>query len=646
MKKLHSQTSFFVSALLFTLLFGLICSAAWISDDSLIMARTAENFINGHGLRYNIAERVQTYTNPLLLLVLSAVSFFTREFYHTLLGLNLAATAAALSVFFFKLKKTPQITVFCASVLIFSAAFKDYATSGLENSFSYLLCALFFFNFFSDRRNVPLLTVLTGLILLNRMDTVLLIFPAWAYACAKTESKRSLLWVLPVCLAPFWIWEVFCLVYYGFLFPNTAYAKLNTGIPKKEYLEHGINYFKFTACFDFATIAGTIAGLYALFRKPLDGARACAGTGIALYLLYILYAGGDFMGGRFFAVPLFVCLFVFPYGVAKMSWTATGVSVFAVFLLSKLMFDLNSFYPPISATCQYPWEKSLPCNFCRHDICSEKAYWANFTAEKFARGNRHSLSDPLDVYIDDSSGFSLHLAAGFTALSHPSNFRLVDIYGLTDALVSRLPALYQNDWRTGHISRLIPKGFFENDIRSPAVARYSEKIRNIVSGDLFTVSRFKDILSVNSTPPPVKAVRLQTDEIPQNAAFGLFGSLAVLSAEKIDLKALQSVLTDFDIPRVSLAPILLKLDKPSHCPRAVLEKTNVTPASYTALRFEFGNSETGKKAETTVPHTEKTTVSVPPSMVQSGYDLILIVPESFVSLKQQFSLLKQFTLSD
>ena len=144
MKKLHSQTPFFISALLFTLLFGLICSAAWISDDSLVTARTAGNFINGYGLRYNIAERVQTYTNPLLLLVLSAVSFFTREFYLTLLWLNLAATAAALFVFFFKLQRTPQTTVFCASVLIFSAAFKDYATSGLENSFSYLLCALFF----------------------------------------------------------------------------------------------------------------------------------------------------------------------------------------------------------------------------------------------------------------------------------------------------------------------------------------------------------------------------------------------------------------------------------------------------------------------------------------------------------------------
>lgn len=646
MKKLHSQTPFFISALLFTLLFGLICSAAWISDDSLVTARTAGNFINGYGLRYNIAERVQTYTNPLLLLVLSAVSFFTREFYLTLLWLNLAATAAALFVFFFKLQRTPQTTVFCASVLIFSAAFKDYATSGLENSFSYLLCALFFFNFFSDRRNVPLLTVLTGLILLNRMDTVLLIFPAWTYACAKTENKRSLLWVLPVCLAPFWIWEVFCLVYYGFLFPNTAYAKLNTGIPKKEYFEHGFNYFQFTFCFDFATFAGIIVGLYALLRKPFDGKRVCTGTGVVLYLLYILYAGGDFMGGRFFAVPLFVCMFAFPYGIGKISWTAAGVSAFAVFFLSKLMFDLNSAYPPINAVCQYPWEKSFFCAFRRHGIVNEKAYWANFTAEKTAHGNRHSLLNPLDAYINDSAGFVLHLTAGFTAFSRPSDFHLVDTFGLTDAVVSRMPALYQKDWRTGHIFRLFPKGFFENNIQSPLLAAYSDKIHRIVSGDLFSVRRFKDILTVTFSPLPFKTVSLRTDAVPLDVAFRLFGKPAVSSARKIDLKTLQSVLADFDIPHVSLAPILLKLDKPSHGSRMVLEKKDVTPPSYAALRFEFANSETENKAETTVPYTEKTTVSVPSSMVQSGYDLILIAPESFFSLKYQLSLLKQITLSD
>jgi hypothetical protein len=40
---------------------------AWICDDAYITFRTIDNFINGYGLRWNIAERVQTYTNPLRL---------------------------------------------------------------------------------------------------------------------------------------------------------------------------------------------------------------------------------------------------------------------------------------------------------------------------------------------------------------------------------------------------------------------------------------------------------------------------------------------------------------------------------------------------------------------------------------------------
>ena len=31
---------------------------------------------------------------------------------------------------------------------------------------------------------------------------------------------------------PLIAWELFSLIYYGFLLPNTAYAKLNTGLPQ------------------------------------------------------------------------------------------------------------------------------------------------------------------------------------------------------------------------------------------------------------------------------------------------------------------------------------------------------------------------------------------------------------------------------
>ena len=35
-------------------------------------------------------------------------------------------------------------------------------------------------------------------------------------------------------MLPLLAWELFSLLFYGFPFPNTYYAKLNTGIPKAE----------------------------------------------------------------------------------------------------------------------------------------------------------------------------------------------------------------------------------------------------------------------------------------------------------------------------------------------------------------------------------------------------------------------------
>ena len=38
-------------------------------------------------------------------------------------------------------------------------------------------------------------------------------------------------------LSPLIAWELFSLFYYGFLFPNTAFAKLNTGLPRNELMQ-------------------------------------------------------------------------------------------------------------------------------------------------------------------------------------------------------------------------------------------------------------------------------------------------------------------------------------------------------------------------------------------------------------------------
>src|ERR1700756_4952216 len=56
---------------------------AWLCDDAYITLRTVDNLVSGYGLRWNVAERVQTYTHPLWMLALTLPYALTREPYFT-----------------------------------------------------------------------------------------------------------------------------------------------------------------------------------------------------------------------------------------------------------------------------------------------------------------------------------------------------------------------------------------------------------------------------------------------------------------------------------------------------------------------------------------------------------------------------------
>src|SRR5437588_7170203 len=72
---------------------------AWLSDDGFITLRTVYNFIHGFGLTWNIDERVQTYTHPLWMFLLSGSYFFVRSVYFSSLLLSLGVSMLAVFIF-------------------------------------------------------------------------------------------------------------------------------------------------------------------------------------------------------------------------------------------------------------------------------------------------------------------------------------------------------------------------------------------------------------------------------------------------------------------------------------------------------------------------------------------------------------------
>ncbi len=72
--QMHKKTLFLIIWVIFSC-FYIVNS--FICDDAFISFRTIDNFVRGYGLRWNVNERVQVFTNPLYTLLMSGLYFLT-----------------------------------------------------------------------------------------------------------------------------------------------------------------------------------------------------------------------------------------------------------------------------------------------------------------------------------------------------------------------------------------------------------------------------------------------------------------------------------------------------------------------------------------------------------------------------------------
>ena len=173
----------------------LIVRTAWMSDDAFFTFRTISNFAAGHGLVWNVGERVQIYTHPLWMFVLAAAVFFTHEFFYTGLAVSILVSIAAAVVFARWIASTPMVAVLGIATLIVSKAYLDYSTSGLENPLSHLLLVVYLAVYFGARGSrwrVLTLFFIAALAAVNRLDLFLIYLPSLLYVLWKERSWRIL----------------------------------------------------------------------------------------------------------------------------------------------------------------------------------------------------------------------------------------------------------------------------------------------------------------------------------------------------------------------------------------------------------------------------------------------------------------------
>ena len=451
-------------ALLLCLVFlAILLRTAWLSDDALITLRTVLNFTHGYGLTFNVAERVQTYTHPLWMLMLTGAYLVAGNVYYAAIGLSVAVS---LVVFWsaLRLAATSAQVWIVAAVLLFSRAFVDYSTSGLENPLSNLLLVAFVALLFrsSEARvtSPPRLTglwMVASLLYLARPDNVLLVAPALVWLTARAGSWKLAARQTFTGLLPAAVWTAFSLIYYGFPFPNTAYAKFGHGIDRGELLQQGWTYLLDSIDRDPVTL---VAILFAVtMGLAYRGPARWVAAGVLIDLAYVVSIGGDFMSGRFLTLPLFAAVLILSRAVPfERARALTAASLLAVVGLTSAQIPL------LSDSRVERTDATMDPRFSGgYGIVDERAF--SFREQSLLLANRQSFPQP-----EWPSGATQHVPTsvdivcgglGKHGLQGPLT-HLLDVCALADPLLSRLPAVYSPRWRIGHFTRMIPTGYRES----------------------------------------------------------------------------------------------------------------------------------------------------------------------------------------
>ncbi|MDE0030621.1 MAG: hypothetical protein OXU42_14600 [Deltaproteobacteria bacterium] len=529
---------------------------AWLSDDAWITARQVEQLFAGNGLRWNPHERIQLFTSVAGFFLTGFGRLLTADYFvnFAVQAIVLNGAVLALSA---RLLETPLKWTAAVLLLTASNSYMDFTWSGLHNPLGHAVLIgflIFWKQFQGEKGDSPgkallALAALAGLAPIVRHDFSLIVWPPLLYALWVT--RRSCPWTVParamlLLLLPLAAWTAFSLLYFGFPLPMTAYNKLGGGLSQAAALQNGLHYYLFTLSNDAPVLPIVFAALVWLASR--NGASRALASGAILHLLYTLYTGADYMGGRFFTYPYLLAVIVIvdrweeittairsrlagrasarpsrgvgprPRGEASPSppplawWQSPfGPAVFAVIWMVGL--------PHTPLTSPPSYHKADPVE--AGGIADERAAYhrgtsvANYIA--FRRGAVDIYPDHpsarLGKIVARSRARVIHLCdMGMAPFFARTDQRLIDIYGYSDVLQARLPGGLNT--RPAHIIRRLPDGYLESIAAGEArladerLNRYYERLRLVTqSENLLAADRLRALLTVNLQRPPTAHIK-------------------------------------------------------------------------------------------------------------------------------------------
>lgn len=290
-----------------------------ISDDSYISFRYAERLLNGQGLTFNDNERVEGFSNPLWLFLISTFSFiFNFDIAIVARILGLLSLFGVIFLSFLSARTLlgshlgNRLFFFTSIILFFTPGFHVYSTSGLEVPFlALLLSNILYFSISEKKEHLYIASTIIGAVAITRPEG-LLYGLIWLIVIHKFEPRKFSKILIRVLLvvAPFFIYTIFRVVYFERLLPNTAYAKPSGTYSYIHGFEESTIYL-IVLSLPLIIILLSFNFSHAKTNKKL----LYTVTGFLLSnLIFVFYAGGDWMlFGRFFLPVWPVLVLMFSY---------------------------------------------------------------------------------------------------------------------------------------------------------------------------------------------------------------------------------------------------------------------------------------------------------------------------------------------
>jgi len=519
----HDRIILTVARVTATVLVALVAlRLAWFVDDALITLRSALNITHGWGPGFNATESVQAYTHPLWYLLWLFIGVTSDQWIVGILLASVALTSIAAGLLFWQVMSVLRLVV-VALILLTSNAFMEYSSSGLENSLSYAMIALVFvltLKAAGDRLDAPTLgasagaprpaelswAILLGLslagLLLTRFDLAIIVaVPVCLLAWSLRRQWRLLAACAGGLLLPLLIWFSWAYLTYRSFLPNTFLAKRNLEIPQYELTVQGLRYLWLSFDMDRVTLVALVVGLAVSLALGPWLVRAWA-IGVIAYLGYVVWIGGDWMAGRFLAVPTFVAMFALGVAGRRRSSPAVGGSstgtqpsrlvALAALVLLVLAAGFAGGRAPSSVLVPSAerWDVDQNFNFGINDALGAAAA-APLTLKSVVDQLSLAYSRPPLQPLGDGSGLFLQLRevdrtakewptndGGFTLPSEVGVFcgglgylgiatgptvHLIDDCALTDRYLASRPSGTREPfaWKPGHFHRPIPQGYVD-----------------------------------------------------------------------------------------------------------------------------------------------------------------------------------------